>query len=76
MPPQAIVLLHLCRIFTEAGYKSSVDYPATTFFPEIFKQNPDIKVVLSQRDNPEVLAHVCCEDAESAWYMRRKSHVK
>jgi hypothetical protein len=52
------VLSCLCRIFTVSGYKSSVDYPGTTFFQEIFKQNPDAKVILSQRDSAEVLAHV------------------
>jgi hypothetical protein len=48
----------LCRIFNESGYRSTVDYPSTTFFPEIFKQNPDVKVILSHRDSAEVLAHV------------------
>jgi hypothetical protein len=48
----------MCRIFNDARYKSSVGYPALTFFPEIFEQNPDIKVVLSQRDSAEVFAHL------------------
>jgi hypothetical protein len=57
-PTRSLLLQCLCRIYTESGYKSSVDYPGVTFFPEIFKQNPDVKVILSQRDSAEVLAHI------------------
>ena len=45
------------RIFGEgskAAFKAAVDYPAVTFFPEILKQYPNAKVVLSVRDSAEV----------------------
>lgn len=65
------------RIYAEDGktaFKSAVDYPSVTFFPEIFIQYPNVKVVLSVRDSAEVRFHLqfehvpgsrCCDVANS-----------
>lgn len=36
-----------------SGYKSSIDFPSSVFFNELFQMSPNAKVILTVRDSPE-----------------------
>jgi len=43
------------------GFKATVDYPGCIFYEQFMEWNPEAKVILSVRDNPEVWEQSCRE---------------
>jgi len=41
---------YLKNIFNDRGYTATVDFPSSLYYAELFKMNPDAKVVLTVRD--------------------------